>query len=497
MVGSKRPRNVSGSGVAHYICSGDAMRMQNSAPMGVRSSSGFHVDRAVMAGGWWLPPGSDDVAEVLAERYSLPNPAWSQWVKRRERVRFPGPEPDELLTVVHPIPDGPWAGGWYMPRCVPLSVGAPVSRLVAPDAVTARLVESLTLRPHQRAALEAVTVGGSALIEMPCGAGKTTFGEAVIALVPSPALILVHTLDLAKQWTQRIAEQMQSVSVGLVGAGKRQDDRRVVVATLQTLSRWGWWERYEWAQRFGLVILDEAHHAPAATFSEVLSTIPAATRIGLTATPVRHDGLTAFVGWNFGQTAYRVTTQDLDRAGLTMAPEVVWVETGWSPPDEDMANHERVAAMVEDYSRNLLVVDTAKRALADGRTVLVLADRVAHCRQLAALITREGYPAEALVGDVSAKRRDEILGRARAGELRCVTATSVADEGLDLPGLDCVIFASPSGNLGRVQQRAGRAGRVCTGKRQPLVYDLVDDWGPYRGYARRRKKLYRSLGWSA
>lgn len=87
-----------------------------------------------------------------------------------------------------------------------------------------------------------------------------------------------------------------------------------------------------------------------------------------------------------------------------------------------------------------------------------------------------------------------LIEAMNAGELSVCTATTIADEGLDIPRLDTLIMATPSSSLGRVEQRVGRIMRPATDKQAPLVFDLRDSWGPFRGGARKREGLYRRLG---
>ena len=102
---------------------------------------------------------------------------------------------------------------------------------------------------------------------------------------------------------------------------------------------------------------------------------------------------------------------------------------------------------------------------------------------------------EALVGEVTAKKREAVLARVRSGELRVVVATQLADEGLDLPMVDAVVLAAPSSHKPATRQRVGRACRALEGKRTPIVVDVVDDgdWALRKWSA--RKSLYRSLWW--
>jgi len=290
---------------------------------------------------------------------------------------------------------------------------------------------------------------------------------------------------------------MVDASVGLVGSGKKQDDCRVVVATLQTFARWSWVELNHWGQRFGLVICDECHHIPAQTWASVMSAMPARYRLGLTATPHREDGLSDWVIWNCGPIVAEIDNSRLEDEGATMKPRIERLRTEWTPERDVNTYAGVISALCEDEARNRVLLEAIAGQLSQGRVTLLLSDRVAHCRLIAARVNAahgEGSAA-ALVGTVSKKKRAEILDNARAGKLLCLTATSLADEGLDVPSLDTVILACPSQHLGRIQQRIGRALRPGEGKGQPLVIDVIDRWGPAMGYARKRSGLYRRLGW--
>ena len=97
-------------------------------------------------------------------------------------------------------------------------------------------------------------------------------------------------------------------------------------------------------------------------------------------------------------------------------------------------------------------------------------------------------------GTMSKKKRAAVLEAADSGELRVIFATTVADEGLDLPGLDTVVLTSPTKAMGRVQQRIGRIMRVAENKQTPLVVDCIDRSGAFFALSKKRMKLYRELG---
>ena len=420
---------------------------------------------------------------------ALPNPQHVAWLRHGK-----GKPPAPTVSACGVMDGGPWRGGVWVPRAAPGVQGA--LRTVAPPAPPVAFL--WTLRGYQRAAVDAVVEAGGGIVQAPCGAGKTVIGCALVARYNTPALVLVHTRDLAAQWVDRLRKAC-GIDAGLVGYGKRRkgeagDDARVVVASLQTLARWGWWRVHQWGQRFGLVIADEAHHVPASTWGAVMAGLPARVRVGLTATPERPDGLTPILHWHLGATVAQIDPAVLEDAGSVLAPEV----RTWRAPHVPMdgtESHERDRALAEHDGRNGGITTEARILVEQGRRVLLLVKLVAHARELAARLCAAGCDAVALVGEVKPRERAEIVERMRAGSVDVVVATSLADEGLDAPRLDALIMAAPCGNLGRVEQRIGRVCRPHEDGQAPIVVDVVDSWGPFQGYARRRARLYRERRW--
>lgn len=451
------------------------------------------IDRATIGGGIYVPHELVPQAVKAASVLSKPNPAYRQWqIRCRKAGREVGSKPDEVYVSAGPIFGGPFDLGWWLPRHAPVKIQHPAWAMVLPEAEPLTL--GVQLRPFQAAAVEALLWEQSGTIVAPCGGGKTTVGAALISRVATPALVLVHTIDLAEQWRDRCRTQL-GVEAGLVGDGERNVDARVVVATIQTLATWPWAEVWAFGERFGLVILDEAHHAPARTFGAVLSALPGRYRVGLTATPTRQDRLEDFLYWSCGRVVYQVRQWDLEEAGYTLTPKITWLPTRFIPKTSSDDWTGLCNELALDVERNLLLVHEIRRRAEEGRTVLVLADRVAHCEDLADALAPH-VSARALVGKMTKRARAEVLDQFRAGELRVVTATSLADEGLDVSGIDCVFLATPSRNEGRVQQRVGRGLRPKPGKQQPEVVDVLDPFGAAFNAARLRKKLYLRLGWS-
>lgn len=433
---------------------------------------------AVIGGGVYLPPGHPDTASVR-EAATMPNPEYAkhQMLVMRGKIPSGSAKPPRTIQAWSRIPDqDPWAGGTIAPRKIGGWSGHYADR--QSEGEHADIAISFALRDYQREAISMLKQKCEGVVVAPCGSGKTAIGCGAIAALQRTTLVLVHTIDLREQWMARLKSD-------LLGA----HHPAVQVSTIQSLYRMPWRALYQWGSQFGLVILDEAHHAPAMTFSRVLSALPAKWRLGLTATPDRDDGLSRIIDWHFGSPSlYKVDHQALVAGGHLVTPNLVVVRTEWQPDNPDAHWATIIRCMIEDSARNSRIAGLVANEVSAGRQVLVLSDRVSHCEEIAGMCG-----GEALVGKKSVKARNAIMARALSRESMVITATSVADEGLDLPSLDTVILATPTKALGRLQQRIGRIMRPKAGK-NPRVFDLVDNWGPLLHQYQRRKSLYWRLG---
>ena len=490
----------------------------------------------------FFPPGHP-LAATVRETAEIENPAWiehERMVRSGVRSRL-ATKPPRYLQIWQEIPGGhAWAGGTMVPRCwtPPMSIrraieSDTVEHFADVPALGYRLAPEFAPRDYQIDSAVACESAGEGVVVMPCGAGKTSAGVELIRRLGRRSLILVHTNDLAAQWVERIAGaqelrgQLVGAKVGSVGGGRAQTDAGadVVIATVQTLVGWSWRDLYAWGQGFGLVIMDEAHHAPADTFLQVLCGLPARYRIGLTATPNREDGMGALLWAAFGEVVFEVSRDELVKRGQIRPAQLFHHLTGcsvqthevrehpkakWVPifpqeverwrAAEDFTGypkvrprpwHAQVRDLSQDDQRNGVVLDLAEAKVSEGHSVIVLSELVDHCRALAAALCSRGLAAEAVAGHQGSRAVSAILGRARRGETKVLVGTTKADEGLDVPILSCGILATRTKRFGRLTQRIGRIERP-EGLR-PEWYDLVDDFpGAIRAW-KERQKLYQAL----
>jgi len=419
-----------------------------------------------------LPESTEDQIVLSRAKFELTmaNPAF----RKAERAgRWTRDIPEELFFYEgNSLPRG------YLDRFLALSPGALcVDHRLSLDPV--EFAFSGSLRGYQEEAVETMARYKDGVLCAPCGAGKTVMGLALIARKKQPALVLVHTKDLLHQW-QEVVGALLGIEAGIIGGGKRTTGP-VTIATIQTLQR-GIPEEVRLA--FGLVLVDECHHTPARTFSEVIQVFPARYRYGLTATPEREDGLTRALHFAIGPARHEILRGDLQDAGVSLRPRLYWQPTSFQYLYRD-DYQEMLTAMSKDQSRNRLITDLANRAREAGRVILVLSSRVDHCHDLAAHIPG----AVVATGTTNSKDRREILSRVREGKAGVLVASTIADEGLDLPCLDTLILALPFRAKGRAVQRIGRIMRPSPGKSVPVVVDLLDSRVPILRHQAKRRYL--------
>lgn len=384
-------------------------------------------------------------------------------------------------------------------------------RVCPPLSAPLRL--SATLRDYQQAAVSVIRDDEQGVIQAPTGSGKTVIGLGLIAALETPALFVVHTRVLLDQTAASMAA-MLGVTPGRIGDGKCVVGD-VTVAMVQTLMRATPSVIRDLSRRFGLVILDEAHHAPAASFREVVARFPARYRVGLTATPTRKDGLHGMLYDVIGPVAYRVAPSRLIDSGAIVPAEVVRIRTGWTPREVPVQRlsgaqvrrleHEGrkarqsvdygrlIALLVESGERNQVLVDSIVD-LHEERS-LVLTERVEHAKRLADVLTARGLRASAMTGDCGKAARSVILSGLRAGTLPVLVSTPhLVGEGFDLPTIDTVFLAAPNGNVAKTTQILGRVLRPSKGKTRGRIVDFRDDDVPtLRGQAAQRDRVYRTF----
>lgn len=355
-------------------------------------------------------------------------------------------------------------------------------------------------RASQETALTALAdahragVYGTCLIA-PCGAGKTRLGMRIIGQLKQPTLVLVHTRELMQQWQENIRQAFPRLTVGQIGDGKRSVGD-ITVGMIQTVTK----RTDDIASHFGIVILDEAHHCPACTFTDVMNEISATVRIGLTASKARKDGMHPLLYATIGPVIAEIAQQTMVEERSVVTPVIRWVQTGWAWSGNAQTDYTGcISAMVADPQRNAVLCREIERLARAGRHTLVLSTRVDHLEALYLLLEqRIPGSVQVLHGQLGSRVREIAMERMVAGFPVTLATTSLAKEGLDAPVLDALLWATPVAGKGTtVQQSVGRVQRARAGKPTPIVVDFCE--GPCADnilfmQARGRRSIYRHLG---
>lgn len=302
----------------------------------------------------------------------------------------------------------------------------------------------------------------------PPGTGKTQIALAFAAACRTRTLVLVHTEDILNQWVEYTENAIPELN-GKVGVirGKTCTIGHITIATVQTLNSAYLTKGLKWWSQFGAVIADEAHHVAAESWESVLNTCPAFYRFGFTASATRADGMHPTVRFLVGPVIHR------QKFSSPVKLEVVPVRTNFRALYRGHFDWTRlVSALVTDRERNKLIARIADEEIREGNSVLVLSRRIEHLEHIAELMREDGEILAAAT--VSKPERKRILAAFKKGDVRCVLATQLADEALDVPRLNRVLLTHPGKHEGRIIQQIGRAIRVFGEKDDAVIYDFVD-----------------------
>jgi len=317
----------------------------------------------------------------------------------------------------------------------------------------------------QSQAVKAMFEEEQGLIIRPPGTGKTQIALAFIAACKTRSLVLVHTQDILDQWRDYALEAIPGLSVGVIQA-QRLEIGHLTIATVQTLRHFIYEMDAKWWQQFGCVILDEAHHGPAQSFSHVLNTVPAKYRFGFTASDTRADGMEPALPWLIGPVIHRVKFSSPVK--LTVRPVRTAFRFSYRGSYDWGA---LLRALITDPGRNAQIAKVVNREVAKGNTVLVLSRRIEHLEEVSARLECEN---EILTAKRKRSERKSILADFRNGDIPCVLATQLADESLDIPRLNRVCLIHPGKHEGRIIQQIGRGLRKFEHKKDVIIFDFVD-----------------------
>ena len=370
-----------------------------------------------------------------------------------------------------------------------------------------KYMSHINLYEYQENAVQHVLSAKNGILVMPCGSGKTQCGLEIIMRVGGRALWLTHTQDLMNQSMKR-AEGVMDTAEGMLGTiteGKVNIGTHITFATIQTMCRLDL-ERYK--HEWDIIIVDECQRCAGSPtrvsqFYKVVNNLSARYKIGLTATPKRSDGLEKSMFALLGSIIYEVPKECV----RTCPVRVQSIETGWEPDVDRICRGDGTidyAKVIEDMTENEERFELVINNIVDitrGEPTMVLANRVEYLKALCRAYNEgqvgTGVCLSGMGQSKKAKEeRKQALEALNGGEIECIFCTyQLAAEGLDIPRLKYVVFATPEKDPTRVQQASGRVGREANGKDCGIVIDFIDSFGMYKSWQKKRQAVYKKLGY--
>lgn len=311
--------------------------------------------------------------------------------------------------------------------------------------------------------------GRAPLAVLPTGAGKTVVFAWIAkqaAAKGNRVMILVHRDFLLDQTSEKLAAM--GVPHGIIAPDYPQTDDLVQVASVHTVVR-----RFHRLREPVLIIIDEAHHAPAGQWTKVIQFYRYAKILGVTATPDRMDGtVLGFDGLYVGATVKQLTADGWLVPARVYAPPIVADLAGLHMARS--GDYQR--AEIEDrLDRATVTGDAVQHYLkyAPGLSGVAFCCSVEHARHVAATFTNAGVPAQHIDGSMTKLERKRIMRAFAQGGIKLLTSCELISEGFDLPEVAVAILLRPTESLGLYLQQVGRALRPSPGKQAAIILDHV------------------------
>ncbi|WP_313065735.1 TOTE conflict system archaeo-eukaryotic primase domain-containing protein [Achromobacter animicus] len=353
------------------------------------------------------------------------------------------------------------------------------------------------LRLDQESAVSGMLHHDTGVLCAPTAFGKTVTAAAMIARRGVNTLVLGHRTELLKQWQERLQAFLGVGKgiVGTIGGGKAKPTGKIDIAVMQSVSRQG--EVNPLVESYGQVIVDECQHVGAVSFDAILKRTKARFLLGLTATPIRRDGLQPIIFMQCGPIRYTAAKPAGAPHDLEVVPRSRFtrIDLPTNTGIQDVFRH-----LANDPARTEAIAAEVKDAYEQGRKVLVLTERTEHLDALRAALGDLTPAPFVLHGRMSRKQRTAVVADMDGlppDAPRVLLATGkLVGEGFDHPPLDTLVLAMPVSWKGTLQQYAGRLHREHASKTDVRIIDFVDTG--HTALLRmwdKRQRGYRTMGY--
>lgn len=381
--------------------------------------------------------------------------------------------------------------------------------------------ENFESRDYQKYCVEQALAHKRGLLQIATGGGKTIIAANLIHKIGlKPVLFLVTTKDLLYQAYNSFNLALNNPGVGIIGDGRCEIDN-INVATIQSVVRAiGTQDEYKQSikqlsdfiedgfsddksevnqedivkiqnllNETRVVIFDECQHAPATTCQLAITRcVKANYRYGMSATPFREDGEDLTIEGLFGKNLVNISSSYLIDNNYLVKPQITMIDLDTPKSRKMLYNEEYRLEIVENNLRNQVIASFAATYADEGKSVLILIKQIKHGKTLEKMIEGSLF----VDGSKSSKKRNQALEDLRNKDLKIMIATSLADEGIDIPDLDVLILGGSGKSKTRALQRIGRVIRKSPNKTESFVIDFLDSGHHSRKHSRSRKKIYES-----
>ena len=365
-----------------------------------------------------------------------------------------------------------------------------------------------TIRHYQETAILKALEYKRGILEMATGSGKTLVAASIISKLNLPTLFFVHTRELLYQ-TMEVFKKSFHIPIGQIGDSKIQIEP-ITVATIQTVIRalGNKYQAYDeededdptqvgaykedivrLLETVPVVFFDECHHLPAdSCYTVAMRTQGAYYRYGLSATPYRADKQDLLIEAALGPKIIKINASTLIDQKHLVPPRIIFIPiTGDNYTSKDYAQIYQTHIVQNPY-RNGVIAKQSQDYARQGKTVLILVQQVKHGEELVKIIPGSQF----LQGTDPTSKRNSILKDFKEQRLKILVATTLADEGLDIPSLGSVILAGGGKSETRALQRVGRALRPAEEKTEAIVVDFIDQVPYLEEHSQRRLDIFKT-----
>jgi superfamily II DNA or RNA helicase len=343
-------------------------------------------------------------------------------------------------------------------------------------------IQRIELRDYQQDALQQLAElrhnGKSiAVIDHATGAGKTIVAIHDAKLIGGRTLYIAHRRNLIEQTRNVFLREWPEKTAILFVPGESVCDAHNVMASMQSLAKN---LNHFKPDDFDYIIIDEAHHAPAASYEKILEYFSPRFTIGLTATLERLDGQSVLE--IFQNKAHRLSLEEAVKLGHLVPIRCFRVHTNIDLSrvryNRIQYNRQELERKIQIPTRDQLIVDTYRNNVAGRRTVIFCVT-VRHGELVAEKLTAAGFPARAISGRMSSTQQQTTLCDFRSGKIFVLCACDILNEGWDCPEVEVLFMARPTLSKVIYMQQLGRGTRKAPGKESLLVFDFVDSTSRY------------------